>query len=248
MNSIRSVQLDKSKFVTVIQHLPFCFSILDAKGKKLNYDRKVIKVLLWSGRRHHPWAKHKMKNRYSQRKLKNKTKQNISHPVLSYSHQNFHWRRVSRFPQIGYTLYRLSEAVVLQREAVATAALGGSQRDCVPDSDLAGLLLKMPHPCSGQEGPIGEAAPGQDNVHLVQGSRISTKAPGDACLGFLHWIDQDTEGCVGTETSAYCCIHRAVGTLRWGLGNTEPPGTRPLGPYENRLWLSSPCHSPAITL
>lgn len=69
---------------------------------------------------------------------------------------------------------------------MATAALGGSHRDCLPDSDLASLLLKMPSPCSSQDGPIGEAVPGQDNVHLVQGGRVSTKALGDACLSFLH--------------------------------------------------------------
>lgn len=41
--------------------------------------------------------------------------------------------------------------------------------------------------CLWQPGwPIGEAVPGRDNVHLVQGSRARTKALGDACLGFLH--------------------------------------------------------------
>lgn len=76
--------------------------------------------------------------------------------------------------------------MVLQRGAAATAAVGGSQQGRVPDSDLSGVLLKMPSPCSGQDGPIGEAVPGQDNVHLVQGSSASTKAPGDAWLGILN--------------------------------------------------------------
>lgn len=153
-----------------------------------------------------------MKKRHSQRKLikKKKKEKNISHPILSYSHQNFHWRWVSRCPQIGYTLYRLYKAAVLQREAVTTAALSGSQRDCVPSSDLAGFLLKMPSPCSTQTRPISEAVPGQDNVHLVQGSCVSTNAPGDACLSFLHWIDQDSEGCVGMSIWGYHCICRAV--------------------------------------
>lgn len=43
----------------------------------------------------------------------------------------------------------------------ATEALGGSQRDCVPGTDLICLLLKMPSPCNGQDGPIGEAGPGK---------------------------------------------------------------------------------------
>jgi len=56
----------------------------------------------------------------------------------------------------------------------------------VPGSDLAGLLLKMASVCGGLDGPTAKAVPGQDNVQLVQGGRVSTKAPGDACLGFLH--------------------------------------------------------------
>ena len=167
--------------------------------KKISYARKIITVPMCPGRKHYAWAKHKMKNRHLQRKLmkrreekrreEKRMKKKHTTSLTQFFHIVIKIFTGDKFPGSHKSVtHRVG--FVRQwswREAAVTEALGGSQGNFVPDSDLFCLLLKMSSPCNSQNGPMGAAVPGQDNVHLVQGSRICTKALGDACLSFLHW-------------------------------------------------------------
>lgn len=85
----------------------------------------------------------------------------------------------------------------------------------------SGLPLKRSGPCGTRGRPIGEAAPGRDNVHLVQGSCASSKALGDAALASFSECSRARGARGDGDGDRTLPLHpqNGQGTLQWGASN-----------------------------